>query len=324
MDCLTITLNAAVDETYVVDRFHRGEAHRLVRKHTMPGGKGNNVARVLAGFGHAVTATGFLAGHTGEFIETGLRDAGIYPQFTWLESGESRTCHTILETDSGVASELLEAGPCVSETDMNGFLEALPRLVEEVDVVVVSGSALPGVTPAFLEELTSIVRRGSPALAIDSSGQTLQTLLSGKPDIVKPNMVELEQLMGRSASTEAHVAFVQTELLPNRMAPKGRVLLSNGRKGALLISRDNVLAANAPSIDAVNTVGCGDALLAGFLDGLLTGVSQVECLRNAVAAGSAAAPQETAGRVDADDFERLRTIVDVTEHRSEQRWSDSQ
>ncbi len=100
MHILTITLNAAVDATYGIDCLVRGGANRVGRLFRMPGGKGNNVARVLCACGHAVTATGFLGGSTGEFIEARLGEAGVTPRFTWLENQESRTCHTILDEAS--------------------------------------------------------------------------------------------------------------------------------------------------------------------------------------------------------------------------------
>jgi tagatose 6-phosphate kinase len=314
MRCLTITLNAAIDATYVVSRLEHGGANRVIRKHAMPGGKGNNVARVLAGIGETVVATGFLGGQTGTFIERGLRAAGVDPRFTWLEDGESRRCHTILDQDTGVATEILEAGPCITQRDAEAFLNHLPDLVAGTDAVVISGSAPTGATPAFLARVAAIVREGSTRMVIDSSGPTLESLLPGRPDLLKPNAAEMALLMGQSAPLQEQVAFVQRKLIPIRMAPGGRVLLSRGADGALLVTGSAAWLARAPAVEVVNTVGYGDALLAGFVAAWQAGTDDAVALRDAVATGTAAALQEVAGVVDASDVERLRSGVEVIEY----------
>ncbi|MBA2468048.1 MAG: 1-phosphofructokinase family hexose kinase [Chloroflexia bacterium] len=313
MNCLAITLNAAVDATYVVERFTSGGANRVVRKHEMPGGKGNNVARVLAAHGHAVVATGFLGGEHGRFIERGLRQAGIESRFVWLARGVSRTCHTVLDRDSGEATEILEAGPEVDEDDCERLLERLPPWMGSADVVVISGSAPAGVTPAFLERLAMVVRAGPGRMLVDASGQTLVSLLTARPDLIKPNEAEMRSLMGRSASLDDRVAHAKGDLLGQRMAPGANVLMSLGGAGALLISEIRVLRARAPAVEAVNTVGCGDALLAGYLHGRFGGLDDVESLREAVAFGAAAALQEVAGVTTTCDVRRLRPEIDIIE-----------
>lgn len=314
MKCVTITLNAAVDATYVVERFAPGGANRIVRKHEVPGGKGNNVARILSARGHAVIATGFLGGEHGRFIERGLQEAGIEPRFVWLGHGESRTCHTILERDTGRATEILEAGPEIDDDDCERLLERLPRLVDAIDAVVISGSAPAGAGPEFLERLAAIVRAGSSRMVVDSSGESLVSLLSGRPDLIKPNEDEMRVLMGQADSLERQIAFVGSSLIARQMAPRARVLMSLGKGGALLISEAGVLRSYAPAVHVVNTVGCGDALLAGFLDGWLCGLDSAESLREAIVSGTAAALQEVGGVVAMSDVQRLRPDVDVMRH----------
>ncbi len=311
MNCLTITLNAAVDATYVVEQFAPGGTNRVVRKHEMPGGKGNNVARILAARGHAVVATGFLGGQHGEFIERGLRQAGIETRFTWLNPGESRTCHTILQRNTGEATEILEVGPELDDDDRERFLASLPPLVDSVDVAVISGSAPVGAGPKFLERLAEVVRVGTSRMVVDSSGESLVSLLSGRPDLIKPNEGETRALAGHADSLERQIAFARSSLIARKMAPQARVLMSLGKRGAVLVSEAGVLRARAPEVCVVNTVGCGDALLAGFLDGWLRGLDSVESLREAVVTGTAAALQEVAGVVATSDVERLRPDVEV-------------
>lgn len=314
MKCLTITLNAAVDATYVVERFAPGGVNRVVRKHEMPGGKGNNVARILAARGHAVVATGFLGAARGGFIERGLQEAGIESRFVWLGRGESRTCHTVLEWDTGRTTEILEAGPEIDDADRDRFLERLPRLmgaVDPVDVVVISGSAPIGAGPEFLERLGAVVRAGTPRMVVDSSGASLGCLLSGEPDLITPNEDEMRALMGHSDSLEGQISFARSRLIARSLAPGARVLISLGEGGAVLVSDAAVLRSTAPAVRVVSTVGCGDALLAGFVDGWLRGLDSAASMREAAGFGSAAALQEVAGVIAMSDVERLRPEVEV-------------
>ncbi|HVL23188.1 MAG TPA: 1-phosphofructokinase family hexose kinase [Thermomicrobiales bacterium] len=312
MHILTITLNAAVDATYVVDRLTVGGANRVRRLYQMPGGKGNNVARVLRAQGHAVTATGFLGGSTGAFIEARLRETGVTPAFVWLETGASRTCHTILDAEQGEATEVLEAGPELTARDGERLLGHLPALLETADAVVISGSAPAGVTRPFLERLARLVRDGTGRMIVDSSGETLAALLAGRPDLIKPNAAEMAALMGRDVSVEEQIAFARDDLIGARLAPEGYVLLSRGSEGAVLVFGDGAVGARPPAGRAVNTVGCGDALLAGYVDGWLRGAAPPDALRQAVAFGAAAARQPVAGIVDAEDVARLEPDVHLT------------
>jgi tagatose 6-phosphate kinase len=312
MRCLTITLNAAIDATYAIDRLVPGGVHRARREWRMAGGKGNNVARILAARGHHVVATGFLGGGAGDAIASGLADAGITPAFIRLAQGSSRTCHTILDTATGEATEILESGPAVAPEDAGRFLTTLPRIVARADVVIISGSAPVGLDAAFLAEMASVIRGGARRMAVDSSGAALVALLDGHPDLVTPNAAELAALMGREASPAEQVAFAREDLIARRLAPGGRVLISRGSEGAELVLGDGAIGARPPRIRPVNTVGCGDALLAGYVDAWLAGMDACAALRQAVAFGAAAALQPVAGVVDPGDVERLRDQVQVT------------
>ncbi len=320
MNALTITLNPAIDATYVVEGYRHGGANRVLRRHAMPGGKGNNVARVLAILGEEVVATGFAGGVNGFQVVEGLQHAGIETYFTQLERGETRTCHTILETDTGIATEVLERGPTLTRDDRDRFLRSIPDPLRWAHVAIVSGSAPPGATPGFLARLARSLRRRHSwtdrkeprPLVVDSSGVALHALLAGKPDVLKPNEDEILQLMGTTATLPRQVRFLQDDLIPSRLAPGARVILSQGSEGAVLVTQDSVLRARPPKINVVNTVGCGDALLAGFVRAWLGGADDRDALRDGVATGTAAALEEVAGFVQPRSVKRLKSQVEVS------------
>ena len=158
------------------------------------------------------------------------------------------------------------------------------------------------------------MRAGARRFAVDSSGATLQALLTGKPDVLKPNEDEIRHLMGRSAPLEEQIAFIRSDLLGERLGPDAKVILSRGGEGAILVTKCAVLRAAPPEIRPVNTVGCGDAMLAGFIAAWVAGASDADALRSGVAAGTAAALEEVAGQVDRDEVARLREMVEVAEY----------
>ncbi|HEX5499992.1 MAG TPA: PfkB family carbohydrate kinase, partial [Thermomicrobiales bacterium] len=125
MTIATVTLNASVDTTWSLPRFTPGAINRVAGKEAVAGGKGNNVARVLATLGQPVVASGFVAGWTGRFIEEGLAAAGIATAFQTIP-GESRTSLAIVETEAGRVTEAREPGPTVSAADWRRFLAEIP------------------------------------------------------------------------------------------------------------------------------------------------------------------------------------------------------
>lgn len=127
MRFLTIACNPAIDTTYLLDRFAIGVINRVDHVLPAPGGKGNNVARVLAALGQMPVATGFTGGRTGQFIEDGLRAVGVQSAFVPVH-GESRVCLTIVERDGGRITEIREPGTEIGALDAERLLAGrLPK-----------------------------------------------------------------------------------------------------------------------------------------------------------------------------------------------------
>jgi tagatose 6-phosphate kinase len=312
MRCLTITLNPAVDTTYWLGSFEIGGANRVLRVRRAAAGKGVNVARVMRTLGHDVIATGFLGGEQGEFIAASLEAEGVVNRFVTMEDGISRTCCTLIDETTGVSTEVLERGPSLGPVDLDRLSHKLDDLLPGVEAVVLAGSVPDGVTAEFLDHLMSRVRAHAHRLFVDASGPALEALVEHGPDLIKPNEHEMDLLIGRASTVEERIAFAREELIGRKLPADGQVLLTLGKEGAALIARDQVLRASSPAIRAVNTVGCGDALLAGFVDSWLSGQGDVSALRNAVACGSAAALREVAGEVDVADRDRLLPGVGIS------------
>jgi tagatose 6-phosphate kinase len=312
MRALTVTLNAAIDTTYVIDRLVAGDINRVDRRISVPGGKGNNVARVLTALGHEVVATGFVAGRAGEFIESGLRNLGIETAF-YRVPGESRTCLTVLEREGSAPTELLEPGISIERDDAAAFVGLLPQLAASADVVVFSGSLQQGLPDDYYAALLSAIRPVARSIALDTSGDALRLGLRGRPDLIKPNAAELRSLAGQQYGVEELIAFAQRQIIGSRVSDQSAVLLSEGAEGAALITGERVVRALPPRVPVRNTVGCGDALLAGYLSAR-SQCDAAEALRWGVATAAAAAQEDTAGRIDTGLVATLLSQIQIHVH----------
>jgi tagatose 6-phosphate kinase len=309
MNYLTVTLNASIDTTYVMGRLCHGGVNRIQQKLAVPGGKGNNVARVLVALGHSVTATGFLAGRAGQYISEELQATGIETAFVTVP-GESRTSLAIIEETSGTVTEIREQGSYVSSADGERFLDSLKRLMVDADVAVLSGSLPPGLPDDFYAQAIRTLHGSSADIVLDSSGPPFQRGLHQHPKLIKPNASEMASLMGGEATDKEMAEYAQG-LIGDVLTADAMVLLSLGERGAVLVTNTSKIFANAPQVEVRSPVGSGDAMIAGFLDARAAGMDIQPALQNAVATGSAAALHLTPGTINVADVPKLRESVRV-------------
>lgn len=305
---LTVTLNAAIDKRYVVDGFQVGEVNRVRECAYTPGGKGLNVSKPAAIAGAKVVATGFVGGHAGHYIEDSLKPFGIESAFYHLEA-ESRSCINIWDAVNHVQTEFLEPGFTVMEADFQGFLEKFRVLAEEADVVAMSGSVPKGLDGSAYQCLVAVCRDLGKKVILDTSGKLLSMGIEAKPTMIKPNLDEIRMLTGKhcdhfedmlNAAREIHEKGVKV------------VAVSLGGEGSFVVSDEGSFRAKVPKIDAVNTVGCGDSMIAGFALGFSEGLSVEETLRKASAISAAAALREETGFFVKEDMERILPDVEIT------------
>lgn len=302
----TITLNSAIDRTYYVNGFAAGGVHRVARKIDEPGGKGNNVAKVARQLGSDVTASGFTAGGSGAFIEERLAERGIGADFVRID-GESRVCLNIVDETNGASTELLEAGPAVAPQDIERLKATVRALAARNRVVAMSGSLPPGAPASLYAELIGIVREAGALAFLDTSGAAFAAALPARPDAIKPNEQELAAWAGRESLSEEEVVAAALRLsqdVPN-------VCVTLGGRGAIAVLDGRVFRVTPPAIRAVNTVGCGDAFVAGLAVATARGVAPEERLRLAAAAAAANALSERAGDADPARVRELAAQVGV-------------
>jgi tagatose 6-phosphate kinase len=297
----TITLNAAIDKTYYLPAFEPGGIFRTDNVYACPGGKGLNVARVVRQLGCPVLASGFVGGSNGEFICRELDRQGIPHDFVRTD-GESRLCLNIIDSASGISTEILEPGPVVTADQMEAMKRKVRELAAKSQIVAFSGSLPKGAPVHLYAELITLARREGAVVFLDASGDALLEGIRAVPDFIKPNETEVEKIIGRRLERESQLYDSVRQLMSGGIAC---VAVTLGASGSLVGMRDELYRVHAPKLEAVNTVGCGDAFVAGMAVAMARGEAPGEALRLATAAGSANALTERAGQIRIEDVDRF-------------------
>lgn len=305
---LTVTLNAAIDKRYVIEGFRTGEVNRVKECTYVPGGKGLNVSKPASIYGAEVVATGFAGGHAGAYIEDALKPFGIRSAFYHVDA-ESRSCINIWDEVNQVQTEFLEPGFTLTEEDFAGFEAKFRQLVQEAKVVAMSGSVPKGLDGTAYQRLVKIVKDAGIPVILDTSGKLLEMGIEAIPTMIKPNIDEIRMLTGKRCDDISEIIEAARAIHERGVKI---VAVSLGADGSLAVGDDGIFRARVPKIDAVNTVGCGDSMIAGFALGLSKGLPLEETLRLASAISAAAAMREETGFFVMEDMEKLLPQIEIT------------
>ncbi|HLW95889.1 MAG TPA: 1-phosphofructokinase family hexose kinase [Solirubrobacteraceae bacterium] len=305
---ITVTLNAAIDKSLSVPSFRLGRRHRTVERRALAGGKGVNIARTLKTLGLPVIATGFQGGPTGTQIVAQLGEESILHDFVRI-GGESRTNTSVLDPTTGEQTEINEQGPTVEPDEVEQFREKLLYLASGASIVVFAGSLPRGVEPDLYAQLVRSLRKLEVTTIVDTDGEALRHAVRAEPDVVSPNVVEAEELVGHEFGDDADAAGAVREIV------------ALGARSAIMTTRDGCWAqmlvdgspqayrVTVPAQESVAAIGSGDAFLAGYIAARYRGSPPAECLRYGVACGAESTGRLGAGLIDVRAAERL--LVDV-------------
>jgi 1-phosphofructokinase family hexose kinase len=308
---ITVTLNAAIDKTLAVPNFRLGRRHRAVEQTAMAGGKGVNVARTLRALGQPVIATGVAGGPTGTLIVENLTEEGILNDFVRIRE-ESRTSTAVVDPTSGEQTEINEYGPHVSEGELELFVDKLLYLAKGAAVCVLAGSLPRGVDASLYGRIIEEMKRLGVTTVLDSEGEPLLAATRRGPDVVSPNELEAEGLVGYEFGDEDDRRSAVREMV-EMGARESIMTLSDGCLALLGDGERHVYRATLEPLEPVSAVGSGDAFLAGFVAARYGGSGHEDALRFAVACGAESTQHFGAGRVEQREVERLVPEVRVEE-----------
>ena len=274
---VTITLNPAIDQTVFVDQLVPGSVHRVSQSRRQAGGKGVNVATLLALGGAEVVASGFLGNANATIFEQHFSEYGVCDAFIRVQ-GETRMGIKIVDAGINETTDLNMVGVAPTLEQCAALRRLLLELAEPGRWFLIAGSLPDGVEPRFVTELIQALRGAGAKVAVDSSGAALKAAVAAGVDLIKPNEHELAELLGVELKDFDSIVAAARRLCKERMP---NLIVSMGGQGALFLTADAELLVCAPKLNVVSTVGAGDALLAGYLHGQQLGESLEDCARRA-------------------------------------------
>ena len=188
----TVTFNPAIDYVIHLDEVQPGEVNRSLREEAFFGGKGVNVSTVLANMGQDNVALGFIAGFTGEAIESGLGSMGIKTDFIRLKEGLTRINVKLKSTEE---TDINCQGPEIDSASVEELFGKLERLAEG-DYLILAGSIPPSMPDDIYERIMARLAGRGINIVVDATKDLLLNVLKYKPFLVKPNNHELSEMLG--------------------------------------------------------------------------------------------------------------------------------
>jgi len=305
---LTNTLNPSIDISYQVESLEIGAVHRPTQMIKNAGGKGINVTKVLNDLGADVTATGYLGGANGQWIQTQLEQRNIQLQFIDIE-GNTRQCIAI--NDGEHQTEILEGGPEVSEASQALYLKQLTDIAHQYKVVTISGSTPKLINQSKTAYMIKILNTLTNSYNIvDIDGQSLKGILGQCAHIhaIKPNQSEFEDLVHQKKLSHQDIIKI---LKTNQLFKEVDVFVTLGSEGAIIKLKQSIYKATLPNINAVNPVGSGDATVAGIAYSVEHDLDPVTTIQTALACGTSNAMQAATGKIIQQEVDDLIKKVGV-------------
>ena len=290
----------------MVDRLVFEDRAYILSRSDSAGGRGINASRVLHSFGAKTLAIVTSGGANGDKFTKLLAKSG-YPVKVVPIQNEIRVNFTIVDRQ-GLAVKLNELGPPVSSDELARLEHVVERRLEPASWLMLCGSIPPSVPAEFYTKLIRMARDRNVKTLLDTDGDALLHGVEANPTVVTPNQPEAERLLNRALITRAH--FIEAATRIKAMGAE-TVLLSLGSRGVVAVNENQLLEAIPPRVDAVSPIGAGDALAAAYVWAATKKKDFPDCVRWAVAAGTASAKLPGVQFADLDQTKEIYKSVEV-------------
>ena len=308
---ITLSLNPTIDRILEVPGLRVGDhlQGRLLAR--QPAGKAVNVSRALVTLWTRSTVVGWVAADTAALLEDFLEDMGVRARLIPI-AGQARENITLIDPQAGTETHIRDVGPTVTPPDVSRLVEVLDEVADERCLAVVTGSAPPGLSPdGWAGLVEGLLGRGA-TVAVDASGELLRRAAERPVWLLKPNLRELGELVGRRVESQEEILEIGRRL--NRQIAV--VLVTLGSGGAYAFAEGRVWRGRTrlPQTEVRSTVGCGDSFLAGFLAGCLDpGRPMPSRLQQALAVAAASALTDRPAVFEPDAVRSCQERTEVVE-----------
>ncbi|MHB9879886.1 1-phosphofructokinase family hexose kinase [Pacificimonas sp. ICDLI1SI03] len=301
---VTLTFSPTIELSMSTGSIRPDDKLRCTSPRYEPGGGGINVARVARELGENALAVFPEGGATGASLLALLEEMQL-PVASVHVGGWTRECFNVIERDTSHQYRFILPGVAIDGEEQDALLDLLGRHLSSGGVLIASGSLPPGTPNAIIGRLSDLAKRKGARFLLDTSGPAL--LAAHGAYLVKPNERELEEVTGQPLHEVEDIVHAARRLVAAGVA--GHILVSRGRKGALLVGAAAAFSFDPVAVDVRNAVGAGDSMMAGVAVGIARGLLIQECVRRGIAAGTAAVMTDGSVLARAEDVERLYANV---------------
>lgn len=302
----TITLNPSLDLNIYVDKLEKNQNNRTKSMKYDIGGKATHVSLVLSALGIENIATGIMGGNNGKKVVNMMEERGVDCDFVFQEGDETRVTYIVVQEKEEATYMLTEPGFPIRPDTFEKLKQKIEKIVHKNDLVVISGGIPPGINIRNYSDLLNLIKEIGGRLIIDTSGECLIEAVKHKPYLIKPNEVELRELIGYSPVNEKECI---EEL--KKLNDKGIeiVALSLGEKGSIVSTKDRTLRVIPPRILQINDTGCGDVFLGGAISMLYQAKNLEEVFRFATAIATSKATKKGTSDFSLEDAKKFMKEV---------------
>jgi 6-phosphofructokinase 2 len=306
---ITVTINPAVDVSTSVDRVEPVRKLRCRTERREPGGGGINVARVINRLGGDVLAVYAAGGVIGGLLHELVEKEGVTAHAVEI-AGVTRESFTVLDETTRSEFRFVLPGPELSDSEWCDCLEQVERIASRQGYIIASGSLAVGVPDDFYARLARVAKKSDCRFIVDASGSPLKAALEAGVYLAKPNLRELQDMLGEPLADRGSQISACRRLVKQGNAEI--VALSLGSAGALVVTKDLAWFSEPLAVKVMSSVGAGDSFLGAMAWSLSSGRGLEEALRHAVAAGSAALLAPGTQLCDPADVVRLSSDVKLS------------
>lgn len=255
----TVTLNPAMDKIIYLDALNIDCMNRIKKTEKCMGGKGTHLAYNFSLLGVENRTFGVAFGSTGKEIIDILKASGAQTKYLWYETPESRTNYLVVDNDRN-CTFMAERGTTLTEEMTQELLHMMERDMQQGDILVIAGDASNVEDKEVQVKLLQMARKMGLKLYLDSSGAFMKKGIEYAPYMIKPNLEELSELVGRDVCDVNGVVEALGEL-PDIPV----IMVSMGADGWVFRYDGKTYRGHGLKVSVGNTAGCGDALLTGLI-----------------------------------------------------------
>lgn len=251
----TITPNPALDMGGYVKNLIPNEKSYVHQETRFPGGNGINAARIIKKMHQPVIASGFLGGGIGQEIEALLKKERVHCEFIKIQEN-TRISVTVSDLKTHLQTRFSFPGPTIQPKEIQRLFQWIKRLPPPA-LLVMGGSVPPGFTSHHLKQILVLAHQHGISTIVDVPGHLLRDLVESRPLLIKPNLVEFQELIGKKVTSIPDVIREAKYLCQNIPF----ICVSSVENGALLVTQNNVWFGKIPAVKVKTTVGAGDSMV---------------------------------------------------------------